>query len=535
MKKAKTSIALALVLFLFVPHLYSGVSAQAAKPNYRVNVAFDNSTSIWVASVYVTDGIASVGQLGLHYDKTLLSLCDTKGTVLKTIPDVVAGTTTSYLPEVVLGDSGIAVNDMSKASKLIDLTAGNLYFSWYKSTAGYVDATSTDKRIVRIYFRLAPGTTADKYNTNMLTVAVKPQDTEIVGWTAGAMLIDDNSNEYTNTATDSAKKCTVTITIVPPTTNPGGGNPGGGNPGSGHPSSGGGTVTTTPQKYTAQFLITDSENKPVSGAVITLSNGTTLQTDANGSAQTESINGTYTYTVTKESFEQANGTLTVNGIKVTQTVVLSKTPLPEKQHKAYVSGLNDGTFLPDKVMTRAEAATMLSRLSDDFNETKTYTVSFSDITPSDWFTPYVGYCVSTGMVNGYPDQTFRPAKSITRAEFAKIVCVKLGLQEEKTAYFHDVTETHWGYGFIGALKKAGFIGGYNDGTFLPDKGLTRAEAVKILNAAMGRTPDKAKIDAYLAENKAPFSDVDKNHWAFNEILEAAIPHGETLFHTILLK
>ena len=74
---------------------------------------------------------------------------------------------------------------------------------------------------------------------------------------------------------------------------------------------------------------------------------------------------------------------------------------------------------------------------------------------------------------------------------------------------------------VAAVREQGWIGGYKDGTFRPEKTITRAEVVKIVNGIYGYRPDRAAIDA----KGSPFRDVTKSHWAYYEILEAAVSHS----------
>lgn len=86
-------------------------------------------------------------------------------------------------------------------------------------------------------------------------------------------------------------------------------------------------------------------------------------------------------------------------------------------------------------------------------------------------------------------------------------------------YFKDLETDHWANGYAAACK-AKWIAGYEDGTFRPDSAITRAEAVLILNAMLGREIDKNSLSGL----KMPFTDVSTTHWAYYQILEAAVKH-----------
>ena len=83
--------------------------------------------------------------------------------------------------------------------------------------------------------------------------------------------------------------------------------------------------------------------------------------------------------------------------------------------------------------------------------------------------------------------------------------------------FSDVDKSLWSADYIYSAYKAGYIDGYEDGTFRPDSPITRAEAVKIINSVLERTD--------MSNTENPFNDVSDKHWAYNQILEAVINHN----------
>jgi hypothetical protein len=109
-------------------------------------------------------------------------------------------------------------------------------------------------------------------------------------------------------------------------------------------------------------------------------------------------------------------------------------------------------------------------------------VGFSDVPRDLWFYPYVIELVSEGVIDGYPDGTFKPNSSITRAEFAKVTCLAMGWMLESPAKpsFKDVDKGNWAYRFIETVRVHGAISGYPDGTFKPGTDISRAEIVTIL-------------------------------------------------------
>ena len=92
-----------------------------------------------------------------------------------------------------------------------------------------------------------------------------------------------------------------------------------------------------------------------------------------------------------------------------------------------------------------------------------------------------------GLIAGYEDRTFKPDKSVTRAEFASMVNKALGLTEKGTVPFTDVQSGSWYYDAISIAVKAGYCSGYEDGTFKPNATITRAEAAVMISLAKGLT------------------------------------------------
>ena len=200
------------------------------------------------------------------------------------------------------------------------------------------------------------------------------------------------------------------------------------------------------------------------------------------------------------------------------------------QHKAYVSGYEDKTIRPNNNITRAEAASMIARISSDFNSDKTYDVSkFGDIDGSEWFAKSVGFAAEKNIVSGYEDGTFRPNDNISREEFAVMVCKFMNYTTSAEAAFTDVPSDHWAVGYIGAMKDKSVITGYEDGTFGLGKKITRAEVVTILNKALGRVPSDEKIKAYVNTNGYPGTDIE-GHWAAAQFIEASTAHDTSLLH-----
>ena len=195
--------------------------------------------------------------------------------------------------------------------------------------------------------------------------------------------------------------------------------------------------------------------------------------------------------------------------------------LNTRDHIAYLSGYPDGTFGPDRNMTRAEVAQMFYALLNDQNVPAT--VSFSDVPDGAWYADAVETLASLGLFTGYPDGTFHPNSTITRAEFAAAALSFADMAPSARCSFPDVSAQDWFYPYVASAAEYGWIGGYPDGTFRPSGSITRAEVAVIVNHMLGRTPDQSFVDRSL-DRLVSFSDLNSSHWAFYPIMEASNSH-----------
>lgn len=185
-------------------------------------------------------------------------------------------------------------------------------------------------------------------------------------------------------------------------------------------------------------------------------------------------------------------------------------------HKPYMSGYAGNLFKPNKNMTRAEVAVALYNLlvaKQPVTES-----AFSDVSLNAWYGKEVNALHKAGIIGGYSDGTFRPNKEITRAEFVKLLTACFPMKSGSIS-FTDVSSGYWAYSAIVSASAQGWIGGFGDGTFRPGNPLRRCDAAKILNIALGRTGEGFAAD----KDKQEFVDVPKDHWAFEHIAEAADP------------
>ncbi len=119
---------------------------------------------------------------------------------------------------------------------------------------------------------------------------------------------------------------------------------------------------------------------------------------------------------------------------------------------------------------------------------------YIDVDKSDSYYAAVNELSQMGIINGYEDGSFGPDRSLTRAEFAKLVVVLLGEESEadsKKGYasFTDVNSDHWASGYINVAVDDGIINGYGGGIFGPEDSVTYAQAVKMLVYAAGYEQD----------------------------------------------
>ena len=206
----------------------------------------------------------------------------------------------------------------------------------------------------------------------------------------------------------------------------------------------------------------------------------------------------------------------------TKTEVKKEEPKPLERHDAYISGYPDGTVRPDGKITRAEVSAIFARLTEN-SAPANYSPKFSDVRAYDWFSDSVMKLSKKDIIKGYPDGTFKPNKSITRAEFAVIASKYIKNPKAADETFSDVPMNHWAKDAIAMVKAEGWISGYTDGTFKPDAPITRAEAVSIVNRMFDRAADGEFVRGHGFEIKK-FNDLTDKHWAYYEIMEAVHTH-----------
>ena len=290
---------------------------------------------------------------------------------------------------------------------------------------------------------------------------------------------------------------------------------------------------------------TDAQGKALAGATFVLEDSRgreAYQATSNTSGTvrfTDVSSGTYTLLEKKapEGYVLSNETytLTVSGSRVTMngkayspvTFVNRKAAeLNRTDHFAFLVGYTDGTFGPERNMTRAEVTTMFARLlTEQIEADKTYSNTFSDVPKGYWAANYIGYMQQFGIITGYSDGSFRPDAPVTRAEFAAIAS-RFEKLTEGSKSFTDVPDTYWAARYINFAATRGWVTGYSDGTFKPENTITRAEVAAVTCRLLERSADQSYIRSHLKELRT-FSDMTESHWAYWYAMEAANGHDYT--------
>ncbi len=193
-----------------------------------------------------------------------------------------------------------------------------------------------------------------------------------------------------------------------------------------------------------------------------------------------------------------------------------------KDHFAYVIGYPDNTVRPENNITRAEVATIFFRLLTEEvrNSSMTTTNAFVDVTADDWFNTEVSTLASLGIITGRTADTFVPNAPITRAEFATICARFDDSNYSVTDTLSDISG-HWAESYIREAAARGWIKGYEDNTFRPERFITRAETMTLINRILNRAPE---TEADLLDDMAKWSDNPTTAWYYLPVQEATNSH-----------
>lgn len=180
----------------------------------------------------------------------------------------------------------------------------------------------------------------------------------------------------------------------------------------------------------------------------------------------------------------------------------AKSYIERLAEKGILIGYEDGTFKPDKNITREEASKIISEYIG--NSEVPESEKLSDIEDR-WSTKFIKHLVSKGIVTGYTDGTFKPEKNITRAEFATIVCRYLeseGLMEGADTSEVNLwdIESNWAKEYIKKVAAKGYINGYPNGSFKPNNLITRAEVSAIIALMDGAEKPETNLGLKVASS-----------------------------------
>ena len=200
----------------------------------------------------------------------------------------------------------------------------------------------------------------------------------------------------------------------------------------------------------------------------------------------------------------------------------SDTPtLTTDDHFSYIAGYPDGTVRPEAEISRAEVATIFFRLLSPASRAQFWSeeANFSDVDDNAWYFNAVATMANAGVLEGYPDGTFRPNSAITRGEFAAISARFLSEPYSGPNLFSDI-DGHWAATYINQAAEAGWIHGYGDDTFRPEQPISRAEAMTLINAMLGRKPHRD----FLLSDARPWPDNAPDAWYYAQVQEATYSH-----------
>lgn len=185
------------------------------------------------------------------------------------------------------------------------------------------------------------------------------------------------------------------------------------------------------------------------------------------------------------------------------------------RHISYISG-SAGAFHPQGNITRAEAAQILCRL---LPENQTVPASYVDVPASAWYAQAAGTLGVLGVLRP-GESTFLPDEELTRGEFIRAVTCFFP-QRTGAPQFSDVPANDPNAAAYVTARSWGWLAGFEDGTVRPDQHLTRAEAVVMLNRALGRSPDR---DYIAATSPIFYLDVSPERWYYYDVVEASVAH-----------
>ena len=301
------------------------------------------------------------------------------------------------------------------------------------------------------------------------------------------------------------------------------------------------TVTITGNTKTVRY---NGKEQSVTGFTYTAPEGVTVAPKDSSKAVAKGTNvGTYKmgltskdFTVTSDIYKEFKIIVNDGYLEITRSGGHHPRPKPTVEiedddalglnttdHFAYIVGYGNGEVRPQNNITRAEVATIFFRLlTDDVrDENLTKTNRYSDVAATSWYNTAVSTLSSMGIITGYPDGTFRPNAAITRAEFAAIAARFDNDGDKTAAKFSDIA-SHWAKDEISIAYNNGWITGYPNGTFGPQRDITRAETMTLVNRVLNRQPE---TEDDLLPNMTVWTDnANPNAWYYLAVQEATNSH-----------
>lgn len=209
----------------------------------------------------------------------------------------------------------------------------------------------------------------------------------------------------------------------------------------------------------------------------------------------------------------------MNATNVSKLSVFIYSNEVEHKHNAYINGYPDGSVRPEGYITRAEVAAIFARITQapDSAQGKG---TFNDVDSKAWYSGYVEAVNTEGLMTGYSDGSFKPDRKITRAELAATIAKYYNIDSRNTVVFDRSfkdSQNHWAGNYLEEMSRYRIVNGYADGSFKPDAYITRAEVVTMVNNMLFRGPIEGMARDY--------TDLAKTHWAFGAIQEASVQHS----------
>ncbi len=184
----------------------------------------------------------------------------------------------------------------------------------------------------------------------------------------------------------------------------------------------------------------------------------------------------------------------------------------------FMEGVGSFMFAPDRATTRAEVAQIIYNLATS-RDAVTAGMVFTDVPVNHSAKVAIDYVSSKGYMRGYPDGSFKPNNTITRAEICVVLSMVYGLQSNSsqaaTNAFSDVKPNDWFYSYVAMAYNNAMLYGYPDGSFKPANTTTRAEICTIFSNSEKRT--------LVPLGTVQFTDVPSQHWAYKYIMNASMP------------